>query len=168
MDIKASIEKVLALLGKYRYAALILVLGVALMLLPSTSQRQESEPEETAARSTELSVEQRLSQLLSQIQGAGKVEVMLSLSAGEQTVYQTDTGTSTDGDRSSMESDTVTVTDSERNQSGLVTQINPPVYQGAVIVCQGADNPKVKLAIVDAVSKYTGLGADQISVLKMK
>jgi len=39
---------------------------------------------------------------------------------------------------------------------------------GAVIVCQGADDPQVRLSIVDAVSKVTGLGSDKISVLKMK
>jgi stage III sporulation protein AG len=36
------------------------------------------------------------------------------------------------------------------------------------VVCQGADDPVVKLLIVDAVSKVTGLGADKISVMKMK
>ena len=64
--------------------------------------------------------------------------------------------------------DTVTVTDAQRNESGLIRQVNPPVYKGAVIVCQGADNAAVRLAIVDAVGKATGLGADKISVLKMK
>lgn len=35
------------------------------------------------------------------------------------------------------------------------------------MVCQGADNAAVRLAIVEAVSKVTGLGANRISVLKM-
>jgi stage III sporulation protein AG len=39
---------------------------------------------------------------------------------------------------------------------------------GAIVLCQGADVPSVRLAIVDAVSKVTGLVANQISVLKMK
>jgi stage III sporulation protein AG len=68
----------------------------------------------------------------------------------------------------SANSDTVTVTDSDRNENGLIRQINPPVYSGAVVVCQGADNPQVKLSIIDAVGKLTGLGSDKISVIKMK
>ena len=88
--------------------------------------------------------------------------MLLSYAEGERIIYQTDTD---DGFQSS---DTVTVTDSERNQTGLVVQTVPAVFQGAVIVCQGAGNPSVRLAIVDAVSKYTGLGAHQISVLEMK
>ena len=49
-----------------------------------------------------------------------------------------------------------------------VQQVLPESYRGAIVVCQGADSPAVKLAIVEAVSRATGLGADSISVLKMK
>ena len=60
------------------------------------------------------------------------------------------------------------ITDSGRNQTGLIRQINPPVYLGAVIVCQGGDKPAVKLAVAEAVSRVTGLRSHQIVVLKMK
>jgi len=63
---------------------------------------------------------------------------------------------------------TITVTGTNRNEEGLIKQINPPTYLGAIIICQGADSASVRLAIVDAVSKLTGLGADSIAVLKMK
>ena len=43
-----------------------------------------------------------------------------------------------------------------------------PVYQGAVVVCEGAERAAVRLAIVEAVSSLTGLGSDKISVIKMK
>jgi stage III sporulation protein AG len=43
-----------------------------------------------------------------------------------------------------------------------------PAYLGAVVVCRGADNAAVRLQIVEAVSVFTGLGADKISVNKMK
>lgn len=39
---------------------------------------------------------------------------------------------------------------------------------GAVVVCQGADQPSVRLDVTNAVAAYTGLGSDQISVIKMK
>ena len=116
----------------------------------------------------ELSLEDRLAQVLSQIKGAGEVQVILSVEEGEQTVYQTNQDATTDTASKKTSVDTVTVTDSDRNQNGLVCQVIPPVYKGAVVVCQGADNSTVRLAVVDAVSKLTGLGANQISVLKMK
>jgi stage III sporulation protein AG len=36
------------------------------------------------------------------------------------------------------------------------------------VICQGAADPAVRLAVVEAVADATGLGADRISVLKMK
>ena len=60
------------------------------------------------------------------------------------------------------------VSDSARAESGLVQQILPPTYQGAVILCQGADSAAVRLALIEAVSNATGLSSDRISVLKMK
>lgn len=39
--------------------------------------------------------------------------------------------------------------------------------QGAAVVCDGADDARVRLAIVEAVSAYTGLGSDRIKVLEM-
>ena len=39
---------------------------------------------------------------------------------------------------------------------------------GAVVVCQGADQPAVRLDVTNAVAAYTGLGSDKISVIKMK
>jgi stage III sporulation protein AG len=62
----------------------------------------------------------------------------------------------------------VIITDSDRAQQGLISQVLPPSYLGAVIVCQAGDQPEVKLAVVEAVCDAVGLTADKISVLKMK
>ena len=40
--------------------------------------------------------------------------------------------------------------------------------QGALVVAQGSDDPRVKLALSEGVSALTGLGADQISICKGK
>jgi stage III sporulation protein AG len=127
---------------------------------PGEPSTESANPLPTEAQTPE----QRLEQILSCVAGAGEVRVLLSVTQGEETAYQTDT----DIGATDQRSDTVTVTDRDRNQTGLVVRVDPPVYLGAVVVCQGADDPQVRLAIVEAVSKYTGLRANQISVLKMK
>lgn len=154
--------------GRYKFAALVLVLGLLFMLVPS--RKNESKPDQIPSQPTELqqTEETRLEEILMQIDGAGKVRVMLTQAMGAETVYQTDDDSSNNGESRSLRQDTVTVTDSERAQNGLIRQINPPVYLGAVVVCQGADRASVRLAIIEAVSKVTNLGSDQISVLKMK
>jgi len=151
---------------KYKYAFLILLLGITLMLLP-TKKEPSAENQLTITRHEmeEPDDEQRLKQILMQIKGAGKVEIMLTYSVGEEIIYQTDSQKSGE---SSQRSDTVVINDANRLESGLIRQVNPAVYMGAIVVCQGADNASVHLAIVDAVSKVTGLRSDQISVLKMK
>lgn len=146
------------MLKKYRYALIVLAAGLILLMLPTGSK--EKPIAETVVLQEQKSIAQELEDILSQIQGAGRVAVMLTPASGQETVYQTD--------RSGENYDTVTVTDDSRNENGLICQINPPVYMGAIIVCQGGDNPSVRLAVVEAVAKVTGLGADRISVLKMK
>lgn len=38
-------------------------------------------------------------------------------------------------------------------------------HSGAVVVCAGAEDPRVRLTVTEAVAAYTGLGSDQILVL---
>ena len=153
-------------LKQYRYVVIVVLAGVVLMCLPSGKDRTDTERETGAGQAVivETCLEESLAVILSQIKGAGKVEVLLTEAKGAETVYQSDS--STGGDSTRL--DTVTITDKERTQNGLVRQINPPSYQGAIVVCQGADSPSVRLAIVQAVSSVTGLGTDHITVLKMK
>lgn len=39
---------------------------------------------------------------------------------------------------------------------------------GAVVVCAGGEDAAVRLEVTNAVSAYTGLGCDQIRVMKLK
>lgn len=159
--------KLMQFLQKYKYVALVLVIGVVLMLIPGEKE-VALETVITANQGSILSVEERLAQILKHVKGAGEVQVLLTEASGEETIYQINEDISTSDTSSSTQRDTVTVTDSQRNEQGLVRQQNPPKYLGAIVVCQGGDQPTVRLAIIDAISKVTGLGADKISVLKMK
>lgn len=168
MDLKELKQKALTGLGKHKYALVILALGVLLMLLPLGSDQKEPESQQTPQVSAQTEdTQQALKRVLSQIKGAGEVDVLLTIASGSLTVYQEDTDI-TSGDNETARYDTVIIRGEDGSETGLVQQVVPPKYLGAVIICQGADKASVKLAIVEAVSKATGLGADQISVLKMK
>lgn len=156
-------ERIKERFGKYKFVLLILCLGLLLMLLPSKNDSPQIEQIPMAEEQT-VDISDRLQQILAAVDGAGRVEVMLTQSAGEEMVYQTDMDVTGEDSRQ----DTVIVTDGDRTQNGLIKQVNPPVYQGAIIVCQGADSAAVRYAVIDAVSKVTGLGSDKIAVLKMK
>lgn len=170
MDITVIRDKLLVFGKKYRYVLLILIAGVVLMLFP-TRKEEKSEPvvPPTIQQNSQLEVTaDRLEAVLTQIKGAGKVKVLLTYAAGGRTVYQTNERSTSSDNSDTLENETVIVSDSSRSDGALVAQILAPEYLGAVVVCQGAENPTVRLAVSEAVAKATGLGTDRISVLKMK
>lgn len=167
MDRVAVGKKILEFGQKYRYALLVLLIGLGLMLLPGLEKSADSSNSQPVQQVKSEDISHRLEEILSQIQGAGKVQVMLTVAQGEKIMYQTDEDLAS-GDSGTSRWDTVIITGADRAQSGLIQQVIPPVYRGAIIVCQGAQNASVRLAIVEAVSNITGLGADKISVVKMK
>lgn len=96
-------------LEKFKYPLLILIIGVMLMLFPTSTGTQK----ETAVDGDLL-----LQQVLSCSEGVGNARVLVSDS-------------------------------------------------GVVVVCQGAENAKVRFDIIKAVGTYTGFSSDKITVLKM-
>ncbi len=170
--------KVLKALKKYKYAVLILLLGIALLLLPSSSKKETKTqatevPQTTAEDNTYAAqTEQRLTEMLSNIEGAGKVEVMLTLRTGSRTRYLTDTQnseeTSDSGTQRTSEQKTVILSEGSAYDKAAVSAVDYPLFQGALIVSEGADSASVKLALTQAVAALTGLSSDQITVVKMK
>lgn len=154
-----------ALWKKYRFVLLVLLLGVGLMLLPTGAGQQE-EPQGDSWDTFSLEdTERKMAELLSRIQGAGKLEIMLTLKSSSQLYLAEDTDESSGQSDAQSRQETVTL-----NKGGyedvVVTRQVYPVYQGAVVVCQGADQSSVRLAITEAVSSLTGLSSDKISVIK--
>ena len=131
MELKKFAGKVTEIITKYKYAAIILLIGLVLLGLPGkTAKTEQSQSMDSAEQTPRNGREEALAEILQSIQGAGRVKVLLSTASGEETVYQTDSDTS----NSSGRTDTVIITDSQRDESGLIRQVNPPVYLGAVVV----------------------------------
>ena len=159
-------EKTTGFFRKYRYAGLVLAVGLLLMLLPTGTQKNKT-VQETIEPSRPVGTQESLTEILSQIKGVGRVRVMLTVDAGEKTLYQYDEDRK-EGESGSVRMETVIITDGSRKESAVIQQILPETYRGALIVCDGADRAAVCLSVVEAVSKVTGLSSDKISVLKMK
>ncbi len=147
----------------------MLLAGVFLMLLPSRQERTPAAEPSAGAPASEISeMQDALAKLLSKIDGAGRVEVLLSLEYGAESYYQSDEKISASGDTESREQTIVLYQPDSTQRLPAVRKTRYPVYRGAVVVCEGAGSPSVELAIVQAVSRLTGLGSDKISVIKMK
>lgn len=160
MEMESGKEHFITFIRKYQYILLVVLIGVLLMLIPPKPDGPAviSPAEEIE----EPDLEAELALILTQIVGVGKAEVLLTESSGSKTIYQTDLA------QNQMNVDTVIVMDGNRQETGLVKQVLPPVYKGAVVVCEGAGSASVQLSVVDAVKSVTGLSSDCITVLKMK
>lgn len=168
MDLNNVKYKAKILFHKYKYAVLVIILGIGLMLIPTTSKKKNTDIINNVHPESLDSVQQELQEILSQVQGVGQVRVYLKEAGGSETVYETNQTSSLSETSTDVNKEIIIVTDADRNENGLIKQIIAPTYQGAIVICQGANDPKIKLAITDAVSKVTGLGADKIAVMIMK
>lgn len=166
-----KLEKWTGLLKKYRLAALVVLLGVVLMLLPTGGKAQTSgDGSETLWEAFSLEeTEKRMAEVLGAIDGVGRVRIMLTLRAGSALRLAEDSSLSdSSSGQTKQEKQVLTVNRGSGRQEVVVTQQLYPTYQGAVVVCEGAGSSSVRLAVVNAVSVLTGLSSDKISVVKWK
>lgn len=168
MDWGSLSERISEYVKNYRYVLLIVLAGIILMALPEKEAEENAYEKVQEQATVQMDLEVSLAQILSKIEGAGKVEVLLTQAAGERTLYQTDETLSSRSDSEETRRDTVMISGSDRQEKGLIKQVIPPTYLGAIIVCQGANQAAVRLSIMEAVMSVTGLTSDKITVLKMK
>jgi len=166
-----TLKKVSSYLKKYKYVTLIIVIGIVLILIPPKESTSKEKSVSAPALEFDLADEEaRIAQAISKMTGAGKVTVVLTLQSTMETVYQTDMTERSDVGQSTQRNDketrTVTVSAGSGAEQAAVVRKKYPIYQGALIVCDGADRPDVKLNIVGAVSSLTGLPSNKITVVK--
>ena len=153
-------EKLRDIFRKYRAVGLVLLAGLLLLLLPTgkSSGQERQASDDTQLYSLE-ETEQRMAQLLGRMSGVGRVQVMLSLKTGPNLQLAQDMDLEQEEGSLRQRSQPVTV----NRGSGWQDY---PVYQGAVVVCQGAGSSAVRLAVTEAVAALTGLSTEKITVVQ--
>ena len=155
---------------------IILTLCAVAALVASTFTGEKNErelPEKTsgsygASAEYATEVENRLCELLSEIDGAGAVKVMITLESGEEQVFARDSDSSldneADGDKSFKEKSEYVIVD---GQAVRVKTVEPEI-RGVAVVCEGGNDFTVKQSIVQAVTAVLGISAARVSVAQMK
>ena len=162
-------EGVRKLWGRYKFVALVAVIGVMLLLWPSGSGDTKT-LESGMPLTDRQSIQQEMENILSRISGVGQVQVMLTVDTDGERQLARDTELSYSGQTAAPEdysrrTETVLV-DTTGGDEAVVTRTLYPTYRGALVVCQGGDRAEVRLAVTEAVSALTGLTADRITVAK--
>ena len=155
-----SRDRILARLKEVRIPLLLLCAGLLLVLSGGRGslKEQTSENDMGDVLSTQLleESEKRLAALLQEIDGVGEVHVLLSCVTTPETEYVSDGG------------ETVVLSAGSGKESALSKYTRYPNYLGAVVVCHGADQAEVRLQVMEATAQFTGLGADRITVLRLR
>ena len=86
----------------------------------------------------EQRLEERLTEIIGAIEGAGEVRIMITLERTEESVYS----------------------DRETSVAATIT----PTIRGALVICEGSENVIVKQKVTDAVCKVLGISAARVCV----
>lgn len=120
-------------------------------------------------------LEQRLSEILSKINGVGEVKVLLTYAQTKEInpVYNEDEQLSTTEETDTSGGKRIISSSNNKkevvysNNNIVVQSVSNPQIQGAVIIAKGAGDIAVKTDIIQAVSAATGLSTSKIQVFEM-
>lgn len=151
---------------------------------PDNSKKQETktqgESDSDNIQNYETSVENKLKSTLEQMDGVGKVQIMMYFSSGEEQVPAFNVNKSTSvinetdnsgGKRTTTQDsdgDTVVMSKDGDKESPLILKKYKPKVTGVCIVAEGAENGSIKLSITNAVVDLFGISADKVDVYPMK
>ncbi len=174
---KEKTEGVRKIWDRYKYAALVVLIGAGLLLWPGgdfgLGGSEKEEKRETLEIYEDLDtqdIQREMAEILGAMSGVGQVKVMLTVdSDGERQLAQNTqlnySGSTAAPEDYSRRSETVLVSGSGGNETVTVKTMYP-TYRGALVVCEGGDRAEVRLAVTEAVSALTGLSTDRITVAK--
>ncbi len=161
------------------------VAGILLIFLSqfwSTSSSSDKKSSSVSSASTTsayaASMEKSLCGIIGNIEGVGRVKVMVTLQSGVQYVYEqnekaTSNQTQTSGDNAQTqqsadtEESTVLAQDGSGDEEPVIKTEMQPAVQGVIVVCDGGGDPVVKEEVLETVMTALGLSATSISVNPM-
>ena len=144
-------------------------------------EKTETKTESTASASGEISLEDRLKSILSKVDGAGRVDVLITVKSGKEIIAATeqireDTATdetAANGDKRNItsgkeESKYVILENSDGSDRPLILKELEPEIEGVIIVAEGGGDIIVKNGLISAANAALGVPTHKIEVLKMK
>jgi len=164
---------------KTQYLAIILIIAIILTLYfsslqPATTQPQPQAKESQAEPAINTDIENRLKGILSKVEGAGSVDVVINYESTAEKVPalsedKQQSTTNEDGRNSettSEKTDIATVQGSGSSEA-LIIKENQPEVRGVVVVAEGAGDIGVRMNLLSAVTTLLNITADKVEILKM-
>lgn len=164
---------------KKKESLVVLVLIGLILLVIAIPTKKESGSDENVTQIEEVQTQQdycellesRLEEILSCIEGVGKVQVMITLKdSGESIVEKDSMGEemSTETEESHSWSEETVYGESGDETIPYVINTYKPQIQGVLIVAQGGNDPIVQNQIMQGVMALFGLESHKISIINME
>ena len=148
MDESKTVGRVKKLFDNDKIRRIIIIAGIAGIALIFLSNyidignsSDKKREEEFSVTTDSTQIENDLQSVISQIEGAGKTEVLLTMENSVEYVYLDDSTTK--------------------------TKEIEPIIRGVLVVCEGGDSPVVVERITDAVTKSLDISAAKVCITKL-
>ena len=142
--------------------------------------QQQDQPTQSEILNYELSKKTELKNMLSSVQGVGKVDLMIYFESGEELVpalNQNNVNSTTKendgqgGERNTTQNTNgsqVVITNEGNNSKPLILKKNYPKVTGVMIVAEGAEDRQVQYGIKNAVASLFDISTNKVNVYPMK
>ena len=165
--------------NRVRLLVAVGLLGMGLILCsellageePKKSEPATEQPEQQQnTQQSEQQLQQRLEEIISQIDGVGECSVMLTFEERERSVDGVEDSVSQEQDRqtnsgsSSSQKRLVLVENGEGGNQPVLEKTVRPQVNGVVVVCQGAKSMTVCQQVTEAVTTVLGIRSTQVCV----
>ncbi len=151
---------------------IIVILGLSGILLIFLSQFFTPEEKEVTENigcfySAEYknTLEKDLESFISDIHGAGKTRVLITLKGSGETEFLKESRTEVSDTQKSV-SESYVITDSKEGRNTVVKSRTDPEIKGVLVICEGADSIYVKTEVQNAVTTALDIGANRVYISK--
>ena len=153
------------------------VLLIALSAIPGKSKEQTPPANTPQVNQADVSdyvtqLEDKLARLISEIDGAGRTRVMLTLESGAEEVYAGDeqlkTGSTSQGESRELRFEYITLRAKDGSEQGLLLTVVQPRVRGAAVVCEGGGSALVQTAILQTVTAVLDVSSARVSISRMQ
>ena len=156
-DLKVKLKKI-KLEHLILLCAVIAIASIFLSMLDSTSTSQSDSVENYV-----VGLESKLSNKLSEVNGAGRVEVLISVKNEGRTEIATEKKTTSDSSGIYYSESPIFVS----GKPVVLSEIYPEIV-GVIIIAKGAEDVKVRIALISAAQTFLNITSDKIEILTMR
>ena len=142
-------------LGNGRWRRFVIIAGIP---AGGAQQPQDSSAEDAARVEREL--EQRLTDIISQIDGVTSPQVMVTLDRTSERVFAEEVKSSSSGDSLSSENSPALTGSKDALEKSVIL----PKVRGVAVVCGGAENMLVREKVVNTAARVLDIGVSQVYV----